>query len=122
MPSSKRSDRGEEPIPHWGRPKVSLTSGRVNLQTHTDGHFLTDPSYRPKKRRNVVHGKPSEGPAETHGPDRPLGQTGGDTTDTIYESLLGHLDTQISYDPGYTQTERERKVRSQLVLWVIIST
>lgn len=112
MSTAKRSEQ-EESVPLWGRPKTTVKSSGVQLDTQTNGFFVEDLTYRHKKRRTAVHWRPTQGvPDGDECPENPSLDCSGhclNSTDTVYHDLAD-LDVNIQYDPGYTSHERERKV------------
>ena len=116
MSTTKRSDR-EEPLPRWGRPKATIKSSGIQLETQTNGFFVEDLTYRHKRRRTAIHWRTTQDtPDSDERPENPsLNGIGNNTTDIIYHDLA-ELDANVQYDPGYTSHERERKVGLECII------
>ena len=112
MADAKR--RQSDTLPRWGRPRTSVNSGGIQLNDSTDGFFTEDQTYRRKKQKGAV--KWQIIPAETEFDGDVEDPSDGTFVPGQWDFGLGELYEEIHYDPGYTQQDRERKVRTLLPL------
>lgn len=100
-------------LPQWGRPRSSVNSGGTQLNRFTDGYFTEDQTYRRKKKQGAVKWQSSAVPTATELDNDVTIENPSDTfVPNQWDFGLGELNEDIHYDPGYTQQERDRKVRS----------
>ena len=108
------SHRQSDTLPGWGRPKSSVISGGSRLNRFTDGYFTEDQIYRRKKKKGAVKWQSISTSAVTDLDDDVITDNppGGTFVPDQWDFGLGELDDAIHYDAGYSQPERDRKVRT----------
>ena len=106
------SHRQSDTLPGWGRPKSSVISGGSRLNRFTDGYFTEDQIYRRKKKKGAVKWQSISASAVTDDDTMAENPSASIFVPDQWDLGLGELDDDIHYDVGYSQQERDRKVRS----------